>query len=573
MYITVVPNRNSPPAVLLGEGWREGKKTRQRTLANLSHWPPQKIETLRRLLRDETLVSPHDLFTTRRTLPHGHVEALLAMIRKLGLDSVIAAKRSPQRDLVVGMIVQRLIAPASKLATTRAWHTTTLAEELGVAEATEDALYEALDWLLERQERIEQKLARRHLEEGGLALYDVSSSFYEGRTCPLAQFGHDRDGKKGLPIIVYGVMTDGEGRPVAVEVYAGDVGDPTTVGDQVEKLRERFGLKRVVMVGDRGMLTPPQVEKLKAHPGLGWITALTTTAIRALVEKGALQLSLLDLKNLAEITSLDYPGERLMVCHNPLLGEERARKRKALLEATEKSLTRIAKEVARRKQKPLSAVEIGLKVGKLLGRYKVAKHFECTIAEGYFQWRRREDSIAQEAKLDGIYVLRTSEPAERLSAEDTVRSYKRLGEVERAFRCLKGVDLLVRPIRHRTEERVPAHIFLCVLAYYVEWHLRRAWAPLLYEDEERREQRQRRDPVLPAQPSASAQAKKRSHQTADGFPVHSFQTLLADLASRARVTYELKSADSAASFQQVPEPTALQARAYELVRKFSAAGN
>jgi transposase len=573
MYITVVPNRNSPPAVLLREGWREGKKTRQRTLANLSHWPPQKIETLRRLLRDETLVSPHDLFTTRRTLPHGHVEALLAMIRKLGLDSVIAAKRSPQRDLVVGMIVQRLIAPASKLATTRAWHTTTLAEELGVAEATEDALYEALDWLLERQERIEQKLARRHLEEGGLALYDVSSSFYEGRTCPLAQFGHDRDGKKGLPIIVYGVMTDGEGRPVAVEVYAGDVGDPTTVGDQVEKLRERFGLKRVVMVGDRGMLTPPQVEKLKAHPGLGWITALTTTAIRALVEKGALQLSLLDLKNLAEITSLDYPGERLMVCHNPLLGEERARKRKALLEATEKSLTRIAKEVARRKQKPLSAVEIGLKVGKLLGRYKVAKHFECTIAEGYFQWRRREDSIAQEAKLDGIYVLRTSEPAERLSAEDTVRSYKRLGEVERAFRCLKGVDLLVRPIRHRTEERVPAHIFLCVLAYYVEWHLRRAWAPLLYEDEERREQRQRRDPVLPAQPSASAQAKKRSHQTADGFPVHSFQTLLADLASRARVTYELKSADSAASFQQVPEPTALQARAYELVRKFSAAGN
>lgn len=573
MYITVVPNRNSPPAVLLREGWREGSKTRQRTLANLSHWPTEKIETLRRLLRDETLVSPHDLFTPCRTLPHGHVEATLAMIRKLGLDSVIAAKRSRQRDLVVGMIVQRLIAPASKLGTTRAWHTTTLAEELGVGEATEDDLYEAMDWLLARKERIEQKLAARHLSEGGLALYDVSSSFYEGRTCPLAQFGHDRDGKKGLPIIVYGVMTDGEGRPVAVEVYAGNTGDPTTVGDQVGKLRERFGLQRMVLVGDRGMLTPPQVEKLKEHPGLGWITALTATAIRALVESGALQLSLLDQKNLAEISSPDYPGERLVVCHNPLLAEERRRKREALLKATEESLARIAKEVARRKQKPLPAAEIGMKVGKVLGRYKVAKHFECTIADGRFEWCRREDSIAQEAKLDGIYVLRTSEPAERLSAEDTVRSYKRLAEVERAFRCLKGIDLLVRPIRHRTEQRVPAHIFLCVLAYYVEWHLRQAWAPLLFEDEERWEERQRRDPILPAKPSASAQAKKLSHQTADGFPAHSFETLLADLASRARVTYELKSAHSAGSFQQAPEPTALQARAYELIRMFSAAGN
>jgi len=573
MYIETVPNRNSPPAILLREGWREGKKTVKRTLANLSDWPRLKIEALRRVLRDETLVSPAELLTTRQTLPHGHVEAILAMIHQLDLGAVISSKRCRERDLVVAMIVQRLIDPCSKLATTRAWHTTTLAEELGVADATEDELYAAMDWLLERQERIEKKLAARHLREGSLVLYDVTSSSYEGRTCPLVHFGHNRDGDKQLPIIVYGVMTDGEGRPVAVEVYPGNTGDPTTVGDQVEKLRQRFGLERVVLVGDRGMLTPPQIDKLQKHPGLGWITALTSGAIRELVAKGTLQLSLLDQKNLAEITSPDYPGERLVVCHNPLLEEERGRKRQALIEATEKSLTKIAKEVARRKNKPLKAAEIGLKVGKVLGRYKVGKHFDCQIGEGSFTWSRRQDSIEQEAQLDGIYVLRTSEPVERLSTEDTVRSYKSLAEVERAFRCLKGIDLLVRPIRHRSEERVPAHIFLCLLAYYVEWHLRRAWAPLLFEDEERNEERQRRDPILPAEPSASAQAKKRSHQTAEGLPVHSFQTLLGALASRARVTYELKSGDSKLIVKQEPKPTPLQARAYELVSLFPVAGS
>ena len=571
MYIEIVPNRNSPPAILLREGWREGKKTLKRTLANLSDWPEPQIETLRRALRGETLVSPKDLLTTGQTSPHGHVEAVLAMIRQLDLEAVIASKRCRERDLVVAMIVQQLISPSSKLATTREWHTTTLAEELRVQDASEDDLYQAMDWLLERQERIEQKLAARHLAEGGLVLYDVSSSSYEGRTCPLVQFGHNRDGDK-LPIIVYGVMTDGEGRPIAVEVYPGNTGDPTTVGDQVEKLRERFGLARVVLVGDRGMLTQPQLDKLQKHPGLGWITALTSGAIRELVQKGALQLSLLDEKNLAEITSPDYPGERLVVCHNPLLEEERARKRQALLEATEKSLTKIAKEVGRRKNKPLKAAEIGLKVGKVLGHYKVGKHFDCEIGEGSFQWSRRQSSIEQEEKLDGIYVIRTSEPRQRLSAEDTVRSYKSLAEVERAFRCLKGIDLLVRPIRHRTEERVPAHIFLCLLAYYVEWHLRQAWAPLLFEDEQRREERQRRDPILPAKPSASAEAKKRSHQTAEGLPVHSFSTLLAELASRARVTYEFKSAEAKLTFKQVPEPTPLQARAYELIRLFPVPG-
>jgi transposase len=542
-------------------------------LANLSDWPQPKIEALRRVLRDEALVSPEDLLTTRQTLPHGHVEAILAMIHQLDLEAVISSQRCRERDLVVAMIVQRLIDPCSKLATTRAWHTTTLAEDRGVADANEDELYAAMDWLGKRQERIEKKLAARHLTEGGLVLYDVTSSSYEGRTCPLAHLGHNRDGDKHLPIIVYGVMTDGEGRPVAVEVYAGNTGDPTTVGDQVEKLRQRFGLQRVVLVGDRGMLTQPQIDKLQKHPGCGWITALTSGAIRELVAKGALQLSLLDQKNLAEITSPDYPGERLMVCHNPLLEEERARKRQALIEATEKSLTKIAKEVARRKNKPLTAAEIGLKVGKVLGRYKVGKHFDCQIGAGSFTCSRRQEGIDQETQLDGIYVLRTSEPVERLSAEDTVRSYKSLAEVERAFRCLKGIDLLVRPIRHRTEERVPAHIFLCLLAYYVEWHLRRAWAPLLFEDEDRREERKRRDPILPAEPSASAEAKKRSRQTVDGLPVHSFRTLLAELASRARVTDEIQAAEATLTCKQLPEPTALQARAYELIRMVPVTGN
>jgi transposase len=572
MYIDVVPNRNSPPAVLLREAFREGKKTRKRTLANISDWPQEQVETLRRVLRNERLVSPQDLFATRKTLPHGHVQAVLEMIGRLELERLISTERCRERDLVVAMIVQRLIDPCSKLATTRQWHATTLAEELGVEEATEDDLYAAMDWLLGRQERIEKKLAVRHLEEDWLVLYDVSSSFYEGRTCPLAKFGHDRDGKKDLPIIVYGVMTNGEGCPVAVSVYAGNTGDPKTVADQIKKLREKFGLQRVVLVGDRGMLTQPQIDKLKQYPGLGWITALTSTAIRELVEQGALQLSLLDQKNLAEISAPDYPGERLMVCHNPVLEEQRRRKRQALLEATEKSLAKISKEVAKRKKKPFTAAEIGVKVGKVLGRYKMGKHLECKIGEGSFTWSRRAESIAEEEKLDGIYVLRTSEPAERLSAEDTVRSYKSLAEVERAFRCLKGIDLLVRPIRHRTEERVPAHIFLCVLAYYVEWHLRRAWAPLLFEDEERWEGRKHRDAVLSAQPSSSAQRKKRSHETTDGLPVHSFTDLLKELASRSRVTYALKSdkAEEAAkpTFQQVPDPTPLQARAYELLRTF-----
>jgi transposase len=565
MYIETVPNRNSPPAILLREGWREGKRTRKRTLANLTDWPTPKIETLRRLLRDETLVSPDDRFDTDKTLPHGHVQAILGTIRKLGLDSVIAAKPCRERDLVVAMIAERLIHPCSKLATTRRWHATTLAEELGVEDADEDELYEAMDWLLARKQRIEKKLAARHLADGAIVLYDVTSSYYEGRTCPWARHGHDRDGQKGLPIIVYGVLADNDGRPIAVEVYAGNTGDPKTVADQIHKLREEFGLSRVVLVGDRGMLTQPQIDKLKEHPGLGWITALTSVAVRKLVDEGALQLSLFDQKNLAEITSKGYPGERLVVCLNPLLAEERRRKRRELLEATERELGKIARAVARRKKKLMPSSEIGVKAGKVLGRYKVGKHFTLKIEEGVFEWTRREETIEREAQLDGIYVIRNSEPREGMSSEDTVRTYKSLSQVERAFRCLKGIDLLVRPIRHRSEDRVPAHIFLCLLAYYVEWHMRRALAPILFEDEELEKERKHRDPILPAKPSESVKTKKSTHTTPDGLPVHDFTSLMSELASRSRVTYRLASKGVDLTFNQVPEPSPLQRRAHELL--------
>jgi transposase len=563
MYVERVPNRNSPPAVLLREAWREAGKIRKRTLANLSHWPDDRVESLKRLLRGERLVSPQDVFAVESSLPHGHVEAVLGSIRKLGVDSLIASKPSRQRDLVVAMIGERLIVPSSKLATTRLWHDSTLAEELSVGDADVDELYQALDWLLKRQQRIETKLAARHLKDGALVLYDTTTSYYEGRNCSLARFGHDRDGKK-LPVILYGLLTDQAGRPVAVEVYPGNTGDPTTVGDQVQKLRERFSLSRVVIVGDRGMLTQAQIQKLKQHPGLGWISSLRSPAIRSLVESGQLQRSLFDETNLAEIRAPEFPGERLIACFNPLLAAERRRKREELLQATEKALGRLEAEVKRRTKTPLGKAEIGLKAGRVLGRFKMGKHFTLTIAEGVFAWARREESIRREADLDGIYVVRTSEPAERLSAPDAVRTYKSLALVERAFRCLKGVDLLVRPIFHRTEDHVRAHVFLCMLAYYVEWYMREAWAPLLFQDEELSQQRKQRDPVAPAQPSPSARRKKSTRHSSEGLPLHSFKTMLAELARRCRNTCRLKTGP-ASSFTMVTDPTPLQVRALQLL--------
>jgi transposase len=567
MYVETVPNRNSPPAILLREGWREGGKAYKRTLANLSSWPAHKIATLKKLLRNETLVSPEQVFEISQTLPHGHVEVVLGTIRKLGLDKIVASKRSRERDLVIAMIAGQLLNPSSKLSATRLWQTTTLGEELSVQDADENELYAAMDWLSERQEHIEKKLASRHLKDGGIVLYDVTNSSYEGKTCPLAKYGHSKDGK-GLPVIAYGVITDEEGRPIAVSVYPGNTGDSSTVYEQTKKLQERFGLNGMVLVGDRGTLTQAQLDKMKDGGGIGWITALRSESVRRLVKEGSLQRSLFDEKNLAEIISDEYPGERLVACFNPMLADERRSKREALLAATEKELNKLSNQVLRQKKKPMKASEIGLKAGKVQGRYKVGKHFRLTIEDGLFQWERNTDAIQQEAQLDGIYVIRTSESKDRQTAEETVRRYKSLSQVEQTFRAMKGIDILVRPIRHRTQERVPAHIFLCMLAYYVQWHMRRALAPILFEDQELPIVRKRRDPVLPAEASMVAKAKKASHRTPDGFVVHSFSTLLSELSCRARITCRMISDAAGPTFRQITKPTSVQAKALELLGLF-----
>jgi hypothetical protein len=549
----------------LRRSFRHDGKVKHETLGNLSDLPVPVIDLISRSLKGETFVPASEAFRILRTRPHGHVDAILRMIRRLGLEDLIASRPSRQRDLVTALIAERLLFPCSKLATTRHWQATTLAEELHVLDADEDELYAAMDWLLGRQKAIEAKLARRHLTEGVLVLYDVSSSYYEGEKCPLARYGHDRDGKTGRPIIVYGVLTDAAGRPVAVQVYPGDTGDPTTVPDQVAKLSRQFGLSRIVLVGDRGMVTQTQINSLKEHPGLGWISALRSPAIRDLLADGHLNRSLFDHVNLAEIASPDFPGERLMACFNPLLAEKRGQKREALLAATEAKLTRLSRAVSRRTKAPLSAAEIGVKAGRVIGRHKMAKHIQLTICDGIFTWKRNEESIRRESLLDGIYVIRTSEPAERLSAADSVRGYKRLAQVEQAFRCLKGIDLLVRPIHHRLEARVSAHVLICVLAYYVEWHLRRAWRPLLFEDEELDGDRAVRDPVAPAKPSDSVRRKKTTHQTAGGLPVHSFRTLLAHLGTRSRETYQVASDPSGATFARVTELDPVQEEALRLL--------
>jgi transposase len=551
---------------LLRRSVRKGKTVTHETLGNLSHLPDHLIEIIKRSLKGETFVPATEAFRTTRSLPHGHVDAVLTMIRKLGLEGLIASEASPQRDLVIAMIAERLLFPNSKLAHTRHWHATTLAEELDVAYATEDHLYEAMDWLLKRQGAIEKKLAGRHLGEGALVLYDVSSSYYEGKTCPLARFGHDRDGRTGCPIIVYGVLTDADGRPVAVQVYPGNTGDPKTVPDQVEAVTKRFGLSRVVLVGDRGMLTQTQIDVLKKHPGLGWISALRSGAIRRLLDDGHLIRKDLEVERLAEITSPEFPDERLVACYNAQLAEQRRHKRQELLAATQADLEELAASVARPTGQPEKAAEIGVRAGKIINHYKVAKHFTLTIHDGYLGWARNEVAIRREELLDGIYVIRTSEPAERLKAADGVRSYKRLALVEQSFRCLKGIDLLVRPIHHRAADRVRAHILLCLMAYYVEWHLRQAWEPLLFEDEELVVDRKRRDPVAPARASESVRLKKKTHRTPEGLPVQSFRTLLAHLGTRCRNTCVVTGDPNGTTFFQVTEADALQAEALRLIK-------
>jgi transposase len=550
---------------LLRRSLRNGKTVTHETLGNLSHLPDHLIDIIKRSLKGETFVPAADAFKITRSLPHGHVEAVLKMIRKLGLDDLIASEPSRRRDLVVAMIAERLLFPSSKLANTRHWHDTTLAEELDVADTTEDQLYDAMDWLLERQSAIEKKLAKRHLSDGTLVLYDVTSSYYEGKTCPLARFGHDRDGKTGLPIIVYGTLTDADGRPVAVQVYPGNTSDPKTVPDQVEALTKRFGLSRVVLVGDRGMLTQTQIDVLKKHPGLGWISALRSGSIRRLLADGQLIRNDLETQRLAEISSPEFPGERLVACYNPQLAEQRRQKRQELLAATQAELEALAVSVARASDRTETAAEIGVRAGKIINHYKVAKHFTLTIRDGQLGWARKDDAITNEEMLDGIYVIRTSEPAERLMAADGVRSYKRLALVEQAFRSLKGIDLLVRPIHHRTADRVRAHILLCLLAYYVEWHLRQAWEPLLFEDEELSVDRRHRDPVAPARTSESARQKKKTHVTPGGLPVQSFRTLMAHLGTRCRNMCIVSADPNRTPFRQVTEADALQAEALRLI--------
>ncbi len=545
--------------------FRQDGKVRHETLGNLSDLPVHVIDLIHRSLKGEAFVPAADTFHITRSLPHGHVEAVLKMIRKLGLEDLVASEPSRRRALVIAMIAERLLFPSSKLANTRHWHDTTLAEELDVADAAEDQLYDAMDWLLERQGAIEKKLAKRHLSDGALVLYDVTSSYYEGKTCPLARFGHDRDGKTGLPIIVYGALTDADGRPVAVRVYPGNTGDPKTVPDQVEALAKRFGLSRVVLVGDRGMLTQTQIDILKKHPGLGWLTALRSGSIRRLLADGLLVRNDLEAQRLAEITSPDFPGERLVACYNPQLAEQRRQKRQDLLAATQAELEALAARVAKSADRPETAAEIGVRAGKVINHYKMAKHFTLTIRDGHLGWARKGDTITSEEMLDGIYVVRTSEPAERLTAADGVRSYKRLALVEQAFRCLKGIDLRVRPIHHRTADRVRAHILLCLLAYYVEWHLRQVWEPLLFEDEELAVDRQRRDPVAPAQASESARQKKKTHTTPGGLPVQSFRTLMAHLGTRCRNTCVVSADPNHTPFHQVTEADALQAEALRLI--------
>jgi hypothetical protein len=572
MYIERVPNRNSPPAILLRESFREGNTVRKRTLANLSSWPPELVEGLQTLLRGGTAVKQlHDAFDIVRSRPHGHVAAVLGTLRHLDLERIIDPNPSPQRDLVVAMIVARLLDPRSKLATARGLNAETLAhtlgEALGLQAATADDLYDAMDWLFERQERIEKQLAARHLEDGSLVLCDVTSTYFEGRTCPLAHLGYSRDDKRGTLQIVFGLLCNRAGCPVAVEVFDGNTADPMTVAPQIAKLRQRFGLSRIVLVGDRGLLTEARIrDELQPVAGLDWITALRSSAIQQLVSTGALQLSLFDQRDLAQMTSPDYPGERLVVCKNPLLAAERARKRADLLHATERELEKIVTATQRPKRRLKGQDKIGLRVGRVLQRFKMAKHFQVTITEAEFADGRDEERIAQEAALDGVYIIRTSVPDATLDAKDTVRAYKALSEVERAFRSYKTVDLRVRPIYHYLADRVRAHVLLCMLAYYVEWHMRQALAPMLFDDDDKAAaEAQRASVVAPAQPSAKARRKASRQRTDAGEPVHSFQTLLADLATIVKNRIEPKIA-GAQPFDQVTRPTPLQQKVLDLLR-------
>lgn len=656
MFIATIPNRNSPPAILLREGYRQDGKVKTRTLANLSKLPPEAIEVLRRVLKGEKLVSADEAFEIVEdgSPAHGHVEAVITAMRQLGFERLINSRPSRQRNLIVAMVAARILEPQSKLATTRWWPETTLAEMFGVDDADEDELYEVMDWLLERQPYIEKKLAARHLEKGGLALYDLTSSYFEGVTCPLAERGHNRDKKKGKLQVNYGLLTSDRGIPVSVSVFEGNIGDPKTLMPQVDTLREQFDIEEFLLVGDRGMITSKQIAALRDIDGVDWISALRPEAINKLINAGSIQMSLFDELNLFELSHADFPGERLVVCRNPQLAARRAAKRDSLLEATTKELEKVRRAVQRgrltekecitaqakkilgqykigkyytlevrdggfdytvdqkaitadvvarsngqselvekriaRSKRHIAAIAkkldklrlktesgqlsgqdaIGMRVGKVINKYKMGKHFLCHIEDNSFDFEIDKDKVAAEAALDGIYVVRTSLEEQKMDADQTVRSYKLLSNVEQAFRCLKSVDLLVRPIRHRLEKRVRAHILICMLAYYVQWHMMEAWRPLLFADEEQ-EAKASRDPVEPARRSDSAEQKVHTKRLDDGSPVHSFRTLLKHLGQIVRNTCRTPGlGNDAPTFRITTTPNPKQQQAIELLRTIKA---
>ena len=570
MYIEAVPNRNSPPAILLRESYRQEGKVRKRTLCNLCGWLPAHVEGLRGVLKGGTVIpAEHDAFTLTRSLPHGHVAAALGTARKIGLDRLLGPDGDRCRDLVLALLTGRILDPVSKLAAARtlspATASSSLGEALGLGEVSDAELYTALDWLLERQAAIETALAGRHLQNGTLVLYDVSSSYLEGRCCPLAKRGYSRDGKRGSLQIVYGLLCAPDGCPVAIEVFEGNTGDPTTLAPQIDKLKQRFGLEHVVLVGDRGMITEARISEDIKTAGLDWITALRGPAIKELLNSGTLQLTLFDQRDMASITSPEYPGERLVVCRNPDLAAERARKREDLLAATEKDLAAIKARVGRKRDPLRGTAEIALAVGEVFNTHKMRKHFDLTITDDAFSFARKTAEIAAEAATDGLYVVRTSLAEAALSDADTVRSYKSLARVERAFRCIKTVDLNVRPVYHRLEGRVRAHVFLCMLAYYLEWHMRQCLAPMLFDDTDPDEaEALRRSVVAPAQSSKAAIKKQTTAMTPDGLPVHSFHTLLADLATLARNTI-VTAINPNYPLTVVTRPTPVQQKAFNLL--------
>ena len=549
---------------LLRRSYRDDGKVKNQTLANLSHLPPAALSAVKATLRGQVLVGADEAVEITRSLPHGHVAAVLAQAHALGLPGLLGPA-GRQRDLALALIVARVCKPASKLATTRWWADTTLAHDLGVADASTDEVYAALDWLVGQQDSIEAKLARKHLigaaNPDRLALFDLSSSWMTGRCCPLAARGYSRDGKKGLPQIEYGLLTDPDGRPVAVRVLAGNTADPAAFSLIVTEVRERFKLRDMVMVGDRGMITSARIEQLRELGGFGWITALRAPAIAALAaDDGPLQMTLFDQTNLAQIAHPDYPGERLIACRNPELATERARKRLALLDATDAELTTIAAAV--HAERLVGAGKIGIRIGKVIGKYKMAKHYTLTITDSTFTFSRDQAAIDTEAALDGLYVIRTSVGAEQMDAGKVVATYKSLALVERDFLSLKSIDLDLRPIRHYTQSRVRAHVFLCALAAYLIWHLRQAWAPLTFTDEQRPDPA---DPVAPARRSAAAERKAATKTTTDDLPAHSFASLLNHLATLTRNEVRFLTVADQPIVEQLALPTPTQRRAFELL--------